>query len=51
MGQAALQVLKDDSLHYQQFLQLSKIRDREMARLQNLEKAEEERRKATHPSK
>ena len=36
MKQAALQVLKDDTLHHQQFLQLSKIRDKEMARLQNL---------------
>ena len=51
MEQAALQVLKDDFLHHQQYLQLSKIRDREMVRLQNLVMEEEERSKATHPCK
>ena len=49
MERAALKVIKDDFLHHQQYLQLSKIQDREMARLQNLVKEDEERNKAAHP--
>ena len=49
MERAALKVIKDDFLHHQQYLQLSKILDRELARLQNLVKEDEERNKAAHP--
>ena len=49
MERAALKVIKDDFLHHQQYLQLSKTLDREMARLQNLVKEDEERNKAAHP--
>ena len=49
MERAALKVIKDDFLHHQQYLQLSKTLDREMARLQNLVKEDEERNNAAHP--
>ena len=49
MERLTLKILRDDFIHHQQFLKLSGIQSRELARLQKLNKEDEERDKAGHP--
>ena len=49
MERVTLKILRDDFIHHQQFLRLSEILNREMGRLQKLDKEDKERDKAGHP--
>jgi uncharacterized protein YqgQ len=49
MQRVTLKILRDDFIHHQQFLRLSEILNRELARLQKLDKEDKERDKAGHP--
>ena len=49
MERVTLKILKDDFIHHQQYLRLSEILSKEMARLQKLDKEDKERDKAGHP--
>ena len=49
MERITLKILRDDFTHHRQFLRLSGILNRELARLQKMNREDKERDKACHP--